>query len=363
MLLRKWKFLTWTGALALAASGSTAFGQCAPFNSCCCPPVRVTACYQTVPVTEYRECRQTVQRPIVETKYVDQPCTEYKQVVECKTAEVPTCTYQNVTEMRCVQKDCGHWITQCHTRPKVSPCEYDNRPDLFGFMNRTGYSVRMAFTPQTWTERIYVPNVVTTQVPFTRQVAVRGTQTVNYQVARMVPVTTTRKVAVNTVRMVCEEIVTKRPVTVFKTVPMGSALALGVPGNSPTPTATTALQPVPESKGTAIMPKNASDATKITKRINDDLNDDDDTVPRGNSNGDKKPGKVIPQSGEDQGSIRVPGAGGDGVNRDPSVSADDQEYAVNERPIGRWIARKRVKPQSSEGPAFPEVAQAGAKKK
>ena len=55
-------------------------------------------------------------------------------------------------------------------------------------------------TPRFWTERTYVPNVVAEQVPVTRQVAVRGTQTINYQVAKMVPVTTTRKVAVNTVK-------------------------------------------------------------------------------------------------------------------------------------------------------------------
>ncbi|HEY3968220.1 MAG TPA: hypothetical protein VGM05_26895 [Planctomycetaceae bacterium] len=366
MLFRRLQFFSWSGALAVAASTSTAFGQCQPSNSCCCPPVRVTACYQTVPVTEYRECRQTVQKPVVETTYVDQPCTEYKQVVECKTAEVPTCTYQNVTEMRCVQKDCGHWVSQCHTRPPVTPCQYDNRPDLFGFINRTGFAVRMAFTPQTWTERVYVPNVVTVQVPFTRQVAVRGTQTVNYQVAKMVPVTTTRRVAVNTVRMVCQEIVTKRPVTVFKTVPMGSALALGVPTTSPTPTTTTALQPVPESKATAINPKRSSNEnTKITKRINEDLNDDDDSLDRGNSNssGDRSPRSIKTQSGDDQGSIRVPAATGDGMNPDADVSSDEPEIAANDRPIGRWVARKRAKPLPSEGPVFPEVAQVSKKKK
>ena len=358
MLSWSLRFVSWTGALAVAASTSTAFGQCAPFNSCCCPPIRVTACYQTVPVTEYRECqRQTVQRPVVETKYVEQPCTEYKQVVECKTAEVPTCTYQNVTEMRCVQKDCGRWVTQCYERPQVTPCQYDNRPDLFGFINRTGYAVRMAITPQTWTERVYVPNVVTTQVPVTRQVAVRGTQTVNYQVARMVPVTTTRKVAVNTVRMVCEEIVTKRPVTVFRTVPMGSSLALGVPSNSPAPTTTTALQSTPESKGTAIMPKRGNDATKITNRINDeDLNDDDDLVGRSGSNsgGEKSPRKINTQSGE-QGSIKVPAATGDDANQDPGrLERRDRKSPAttgSDRPAGSPC--KRTRPPIIRRPGLP----------
>jgi hypothetical protein len=312
----------------------------------------VTACYQTVPVTEYRECRQTVQRPIVETKYVEQPVTEYKQVVENKTAEVPTCTYQNVTEMRTVQRDCGHWESQCHQRPQMTPCQYDNRPDLLGFMNRTGYSLRMAFTPQSWTERVYVPNVVCQQVPVTRQVAVRGTRTVNYQVCKVVPVCTTRKVAVNTVRMVCEEIVTKRPVTVFKTVPMGSSLALGVPAAAPT--TTTALQPTDNSTPVAIKPKNADKSgapERTAKKTPSDMEDSDEDA------FERRPPK--------SGSIKVP-AKNRNVIPASGVSADDEEFVKAEpRPIGRWVARKKTKSNAAdsvvEGPVFPEIAQAGGK--
>ena len=288
MLLPRFRTLTFSAALLAAGSVSTAWGQCCvPFNPCCCPPIRVTACYQTVPVTEYRECRQTVQRPVVETTYVDQPVTEYRQVVETKTAEIPTCSYQNVTEMRTVQRDCGHWESHCIQRPQITPCQYDSRPDLFGFINRTGFSLRMAFTPQAWTERVYVPNVVCQQVPVTRQVAVRGTRTVNYQVCKVVPVCTTRKVAVNTVRIVCEEIVTKRPVTVYKTVPMDSSLALGNPAldnSAKGPTTTTALQPANDSTPIAIKPKNAGNSaignstapdSRSAKRIPSDLNDDE----------------------------------------------------------------------------------------
>jgi hypothetical protein len=347
--------------LALAFSGSTAFGQCLPCNPFCCPPVRVAACYQTVPVTEMRECRQTVQRPKIETKIVEQPVTEYRQVVETKSAEVPTCTYQNVTEMRSVQRDCGGWVTQTHCRPQMTPCQYDNRPDLFGFINRTGFAVRMAFTPQQWNERVYVPNVVTTQVPVTRQVAVRGTQTVNYQVARMVPVTTTRKVAINTVRMVSEEIVTRQPVVVFKTVPFGSSLAQGVPANSQSSTST-AFRPAPESKATAIMPKNSGGNTKISKLMNDDLQQPDDGVERGSSGGDKSSKKPAGSTGE-QGSIRIPASNENDLPGDAGSATEDQEYARQERPIGRWVARKRNKPQLISGPNIPELAQFEAKKK
>jgi len=361
MLFARLRNLTISAALVAAGSVSTAWGQCCvPLNASCCPPIRVTACYQTVPVTEYRECRQTVQRPIVETKYVEQPVTEYRQVVENKTAEVPTCTYQNVTEMRTVQRDCGHWESHCYQRPQITPCQYDSRPDLFGFMNRTGFSLRMAFTPQSWTERVYVPNVVCQQVPVTRQVAVRGTQTINYQVAKVVPICTTRKVAVNTVRMVCEEIVTKRPVTVFKTVPMGSSLALGVPATAPT--TTTALQPTNDSTPIAIKPKNADKSTateRTAKNVRSDLEDSDENAFERNDN--NSGGSKSPKSG----SIKVP-ATKSHVMPASGVAAEEEEIVTAERPIGRWVARKKTKANAAdsvvEGPAFPELAQTRVKR-
>ena len=361
MLSTSFRILTLSAALAAAGSGSTAWGQCLPFNGCCCPPIRVTACYQTVPVTEYRECRQTVQRPIIETKYVEQPVTEYRQVVETKTAEVPTCTYQNVTEMRTVQRDCGHWVTQCYQRPQMTACQYDGRPDLLGAMNRAGYNLRMAFTPQSWTERVYVPNVVAEQVPVTRQVAVRGTQTINYQVARVVPICTTRKVAVNTVRMVSQEIVTQRPVTVYRTVPMGSSLALGVPAAAPT--TTTALQPTNDATPIAIKPKNAGSSTateRTAKNVPSNLEDSDDAFePRNDNNsGNSKPLKssLIKVPASTNGNV-IPASGG---------SADEEEIVKAERPIGRWVARKKSKVKAAdglvEGPNFPEIAQTRVKR-
>ncbi|HEY2250790.1 MAG TPA: hypothetical protein VGH74_07000 [Planctomycetaceae bacterium] len=357
MLIPRFRSLTFSGALLVAGSLNTAWGQCCvPLNPACCPPIRVTACYKTVPVTEIRECRRTVQRPIVETKYVEQPVTEYRQVVENKTAEIPTCSYQNVTEMRTVQRDCGHWESHCYQRPQITPCQYDSRPDLFGLINRTGFSLRMAFTPQSWTEKVYVPNVVCQQVPVTRQVAVRGTQTVNYQVAKMVPVCTTRKVAVNTVRMVCEEIVTKHPVTVFKTVPMDSSLALGVPATAPT--ATTALQPTNDSTPIAIKPKNSGLSTapeRTAKNVPSDLNDDEGDAFERNDN------KSGGSKRKEINSIRVPSTNG---NMMPAsgAAADEEEVVQAERPIGRWVARKKPKSKAAdgvlEGPAFPEMAQA-----
>ena len=316
-------------------------------------------------MTEYRECRQTVQRPVVETNYVDQPVTEYRQVVENKTAEVPTCTYQNVTEMRTVQRDCGHWVTQCYQRPQMTPCQYDNRPDLFGFINRTGYSLRMAFTPQSWSERVYVPNVVAQQVPVTRQVAVRGTQTISYQVAKVVPICTTRKVAVNTVRMVSQEIVTQRPVTVFKTVPMGSSLSTGRPraaarrrplppcSRRTTPT-TTAIKP--KNSGTyCASPRTDGQERSVgpSKRMDDNAFDRKD-----NNSGSSKPRAINSISnGRIATNVSVVPASG--------TSVEDEEIVKSERPIGRWVARKKTKVKAEdgqmEGPSFPEIAQTGVK--
>ena len=128
-----------------------------------CPPPQ--PCFQTIPVTEYRPVKQTVCRPIFETKVVEQQCTQYVPVTENIPQEVQSVRYETRTSYKTVQRDMGHWVTQQHCRPKVAPCEYDNRPDLLGLINRTGYSIRMAFTPSVTTERHYVSNVVCQQVP------------------------------------------------------------------------------------------------------------------------------------------------------------------------------------------------------
>jgi hypothetical protein len=387
------------GSVLLALSGGSASGQW--FNPCCAPvppvcPVPAAPIYQTVPVTElrrvptveytqvpvteyqtaqvqeeihvptveYRDVKQVVQRPVVETKYVEQPYTEYRQVIESKTAEVPTVQYQAVTENFTRQRDYGRWITQYHQRPMMHPCEYDNRPDLLGAINRMGYSMRMAFTPTVQTERVYVPNVVVENIPVQRQVAVPGTKTVSYQVSRLVPQTSTRRVAVNEVKYVSEEITVKQavtvmkpktvtvmktlpvtvmrqrpvtvmkdqPVTVLRTLPAGTAYALG-----PTSTETkTALQPVPEP--IAINPK--SDAKKPTPARPAKPAAKND--PFGDESIDKS---------EEKRSMRLP-ARGEKSGRVPTLAeADPPATEVREKPvfvaapastlkIGQWVARK-----------------------
>ncbi|WP_145264834.1 hypothetical protein [Calycomorphotria hydatis] len=182
-------------------------------------------CYQQVPVTQYQEIQQTVRRPVVETKYVDREVTEYVPVEEERTAEIPVVKYTPVTEYQTVQRDASYWQTQYTPNCKMAPCQYDPRPGLLGWLNRTGYNIRSAFAPRYTTNRQYVQNVVAEQVPITRQVAQHGKRQVTYKVTKMVPRTTTRKVAVNEVRYVEEQVSAMRPVTVMRTVPVGTSVA------------------------------------------------------------------------------------------------------------------------------------------
>lgn len=205
---------------------------------------------QQVPVTEYRQVRQTVRKPVMQTAYVDQPVTEYRQIVEQKTVNVPTCSYQNVTEYQTVQRNCGQWVTKWHCNQKIDPCQYDNRPGLMGEMNRLGFATRQAFTPTQFATREYVNQTVAQQVPVTRRVAIQGTRQVTYNVPRTVAVQATRKVAVNTMKYVDEEVVVMQPVTVVKSIPTTRTSYRFVPAGSTlalAPASTdTALRPTPE---------------------------------------------------------------------------------------------------------------------
>jgi hypothetical protein len=355
MSLKLSRILSLGGAFALAGLPNVGAAQYWGDSCCCVAPVPVQQqCYRTVPVTEYREVKQVVQKPVVETKYVEQPYTEYRQVVENKTAEVPTISYQNVTEYQTVHRDCGRWVAQTQYRPQMSPCQYDGRPDLFGFLNRTGYSLRMAFTPQVWTERVYVPNVVAQQIPVNRTVAVRGTQTVNYQTARIVPVTSKRRVAVNTVRMVAEEVTVKQPVTVYRTVPSGTATVWGwgVPGiggatatalnPSPTPDPLSATAALPKETATPITP-----AKPTTRRPSLDENADDF-----NSDSPRRiPGSIVPQSYIREIEPSADTSDAEFKHRTNRVIADEPTVASTNSESG-WRARRKKVPS---GPSFPDT--------
>lgn len=330
-----------------------------PFCSSCAPQqvvqyVPPQNCYTTVPVTEYREHRQVVMKPVVETTYVDQNVTTYDPVVEDRETEVPTVSYQTVTENQQITRDCGYWATQYQYRPKPTPCQYDNRPDLFGLLNRVGYSVTSAFTPNYRVQRAYVPNLQTVNVPVSRQVAVRGTRKVNYRVTNYVPRTITRKVPVNTVRMVREEVVTRRPVTVYHSVPMGTSVATYAPlGNT-----STARAPAPNPERTANRPqtrdrerhdhRDFSPERSIPRRGAEDHQDFDDQ-----SNRSGRPEAAIEPIPDLQ------------ITKKPATPATDFRLAgyrsvggvqSDVNTVGRWVARRSTKQPTrarQQGPAFP----------
>jgi hypothetical protein len=224
------------GALGLLAQAVPANAQ-GWFGNQCCPPPCPTCCAQTcmqpvsipcyrqVPVTHYEPYEQTVMKPVCRTEYIEQPVTVCRPIVEQRTAEVPECRYHPVTEFYPQTCDRGCYPTFCRCCPRVSPCQYDPNPGLIGWMNRTGYEMRMAFTPQYTYERRWVPNVITTQVPVTRQVAVQSVRRVTYNVTRMQTEIEHRRVAVNRVDMVPERVTMHRPVTVITQVPIGTSVA------------------------------------------------------------------------------------------------------------------------------------------
>ncbi len=222
--------------------------------------------YDTVQVTEYQPVRQRVQKPIYETKYVDQSVTVMQPVTQQRTVNVPTVDYQAVTEYKKVQKQVGYWVTKNEATGKVSPCQYDNRPTMLGAVNRAGYQMRTAFTPQTKTTRQFIPQTMTCTVPCTKKVAVQGMKQVTYNVTSMVPTQTTRKVAYNTVRHVEEEITVMKPVTVTKTMQVATRISYA-PVGSGAGGGQTALQPTPDprasAKGTDGTPKRTADGKPL----------------------------------------------------------------------------------------------------
>jgi hypothetical protein len=188
--------------------------------------------YDTVNVVEYQAVKQKVQKPVMETKWVDQAVTEMRPVTQQRTVNVPTVDYQTVTEYKQVQKQVGYYATKTVATGKVPSCQYDNRPGVLGWMNRTGYDIRTAFTPTTKVSRTFVPQTMTCTVPCSKRVAVPGMKQVTYNVTSMVPQQTTRKVAINSVRYVEEEITAMKPVTVARTVQVGTRISYAPVGST-----------------------------------------------------------------------------------------------------------------------------------
>ena len=191
-------------------------------NPCSCRPAPVMrSCYRQVPVTQYRQVKRIVRKPVVKREYVDKKVTCYRQVVEKQEVQVPTVSYRNVTEYQCRKINCGRWVTQYVPNRKCTPCQYNNRPGLLHDIDRIGYAIRSSFKPSHSMVRRYIPRTVVQQIPVNRQVAVHGTRTVTRNVARIVPYTTTQKVAIDRVKYVDQEVVAMEPYTVVRTIPIG----------------------------------------------------------------------------------------------------------------------------------------------
>lgn len=210
--------------------GCSTCGTAAPrytsVSASCCTPV-YSSCYQTVPVTTYKKEKQTVRVPYYKTAYEDRDVTYYEPVTRKREIEVPTVSYQTIQENRTVHRDMGRWQTSYQPIAKQSPCQVDPRPGLLGWLNRTGYSFRSAFVPNYRSSRQYVPNVVACNVPVTRQVAVRGTRKVVVSETQMVARHKTERVEVKKLAWREETRTVSRPVTAWRTVPIGSSLAWG----------------------------------------------------------------------------------------------------------------------------------------
>lgn len=229
--------------------------QTVQINPCpCLQPVTETV-YREVPVVEYREEQRTVQRPVARTEYVERPVTRYRTEYETRTAQVCQMCYQQVTECRQQVVNRSHWQTVYQPIPKMAPCQYDPNPTLLGWMNRTGYSLRSAFTPNYIPRRQFVPNVTVQNVPVTRTVAVPTTQEVAYQVAKLVPYEDTERVAVTRIEQVEETITVQVPYTTTRTVAVGTQtryayVAPGAGGGS----TTAGREPTPAGTQTAEQP-------------------------------------------------------------------------------------------------------------
>jgi len=234
---------------------------------------------QDMHVTEYQPVKRTVSKPVMTTEYVDQMVTEMRPVSEIRTANVPTVDYQTVTEYRTVTKQVGYWATKNVPTGKVSPWQYDNRPNTAGAMNRASYNMRTAFTPTYQQQRTFVPQTMTCQVPYCRKVAVPGMKQVTYNISRMQPTQTTRKVAVNRVTYQTAEVTVMAPVQTVKTVQVGHRISY-VPagttgataiGSNPTTGPGTALAPTADPNASQARPRtadpsNSLDPAKINQR-------------------------------------------------------------------------------------------------
>jgi hypothetical protein len=219
-------------------------------------------------------------------------------------------SYQNVVEYQTVNRDMGRWITRYHPVARCSPCQIDPRPGVVGWLNRTGYSMRTAFMPSYTTSREYMPNVMAFSVPVTRQVAVRGTQRMTLQETRLVRDVRNERVPVQKLVYKPQQRTVMRPETTWRTVPIGTAVAMspwggvqtvyGVPVQS-----RTAASPTPDPAfNRRAASDDPADATGTDQQFRRSSNEDEaiqrSSFRRSSDDEETEPGFNLPQTRRDQ---------------------------------------------------------------
>lgn len=259
-------------AIAPIAAGPI-YSQTAMVNSCMTAQVAVNPCpciqpvqetvFREVPVTEYRQEVRTVKKPVVRTVYEERPVTCYRQVYEDRTVEVPTVQYQTITECQPVTVNQSYWRTVYQPVMKLSPCAYDPRPNLAGWLNRQSYGLRMAFTPNTIKRREFVPNVQAYNVPIQRTVAIPATRQVTYKVSRLEPYETTQRVARLETEYVEQQITVHVPYMTTRTVAVGTRTRMAYVDPFGGSTTATASGPTPDRHAEHRVPKKQTSTNDV----------------------------------------------------------------------------------------------------
>lgn len=249
----------------VSAPTVTACSVCAPVvQQVCAPAVQpvMQTVYRQVPTIEYQPVKQTVKRQVFETQLVSQAVTEYRPITETKVVEVPTVSYQNVTECQTCIRNVGYWRTRYECNNKMAPCAYDSRPGFAGWLNRTGYEIASAVQPNYRPIREYVPQTIAQAIPVTRQVAVQGTRQVAYNITRMEPYQTTRQVAVSVPKWEDAEVTVMKPITVVKTMAVGTQVTFAPIGSAGT---ATAIRPQPDNIGRGPTPRRTAEGDPLDR--------------------------------------------------------------------------------------------------
>lgn len=252
-----------TAAVAQVSNPCAVAVAPAPVATACTyvQPVRETV-YRQMPVTKYRSVQKTAQRPVYKTAYEERDVTVYKTVNEQKTVDVPYTTYQTVQSCQTAQVDRSRWQTKYVATQKCAPCQYDSRPGFTGWMNRTGYELRSAFTPKYVARREYVPNVQNVSYAVNRRVPITASRKVTYNVARVVPTVEKQRVAVMKLEQEDYTYTAQVPYTEMQTVAVGTQTRYAYVNGDGTTATASAPTPADRTANVPVKPRSARNGVK-----------------------------------------------------------------------------------------------------